>query len=324
MINCQKINFKEHIDVRGNLVALENSKDIYFPIKRIYYIYNVKDGEERGFHSHKDLEQVLISLGGSVKIRVKTNTEEEIYELNNPSEGLYIGPMVWREMFDFTPNTTLLVIASHEYDDNDYIRNYNEYIKLASEYFKNINDINKYMVGQNIYLKKVEESDAKFLSILRCDKVLTKYLSPVNGSIEDQIKWIRNYKMREYSKKEYYFKVINKSHEDQGFARLYHIDYEKKEATFGSFLMKRDHDKNAAIESMILINNLAFNYLGIQRIILDVRCKNEHAKKFYQRFGYQKYAEDDLNEYYELKKDDFKKLYDEKYKYLVEGELYES
>ena len=81
------------------------------------------------FHSHRDLEQILIALGGDIKIRTNTPDEEEVHLLDDPSKGLYIGPYIWREMFDFAPNSTLLVLASHEYDENDYFRDYNEYEK---------------------------------------------------------------------------------------------------------------------------------------------------------------------------------------------------
>lgn len=135
MINCRKVIFKKITDDRGSLTAIEYPKDLPFEIKRIYYIYEVGKGVERGFHSHKDLEQILIAVNGSIKIRIKNHLSEEIIELNTPNEGLYIGPMIWREMYDFSEGAVLLVLASHEYDESDYIRNYDEYIELSKKYF---------------------------------------------------------------------------------------------------------------------------------------------------------------------------------------------
>lgn len=135
MINCKKIEFKNISDNRGSLVAIEYPKSLSFEIKRIYYIFDVAKDTERGFHSHNDLEQVLIAVHGKIKIRLKTDTNEEIVQLDNPAEGLYIGPMIWREMFDFSDGAVLLVLASHEYDENDYIRNYDEYLQAAKKYF---------------------------------------------------------------------------------------------------------------------------------------------------------------------------------------------
>ena len=137
MINCKKIKFKEIIDERGKMIPIEYPKQLEFPLKRIYYIYDVNSIEtRRGYHSHNDLEQVLIAVHGKVKVLIKTPYEEEIVELNNPNEGLYIGPMIWREMFEFENEAVLLVLASHEYDENDYIRDYKDYEIKAKKYFE--------------------------------------------------------------------------------------------------------------------------------------------------------------------------------------------
>ena len=111
------------------------NEDIPFQIRRVYYITQVPAGVERGFHSHRALEQVLICLHGSVKVRVKTPFDEEIIELNNPSKGLFIGHMIWREMFDFSDDAVLMVLASEHYNESDYIRDYQQYLEEANEYF---------------------------------------------------------------------------------------------------------------------------------------------------------------------------------------------
>ena len=124
----EKIDYyKIHSDKYGKLIALEENEEIPFSIKRVYYIYEVDDGVRRGFHSHKKLEQVLICVHGSVKILLKTPYEEEIIILDNPNKGLYIGPDIWREMYDFDDEAVLLVLASDLYDEKDYIRDYDEY-----------------------------------------------------------------------------------------------------------------------------------------------------------------------------------------------------
>ena len=120
-------NYKFHSDKYGKLIALEEKKDVPFEIKRIYYIYEVESGVRRGFHSHKKLEQVLICVHGSVKILLKTPEYEETIILDNPKKGLYIGPDIWREMYDFNDGAVLLVLANDFYDENDYIRDYSAY-----------------------------------------------------------------------------------------------------------------------------------------------------------------------------------------------------
>ena len=114
---------------KGNLVALQNPESLSFAIKRIYYIYGVNSkGHRRGFHAHQKLEQVLICVSGSVKILVKTPEEEQVFLLDNPSKGLFVGKMIWREMFEFTKNAILIVLASEKYDEHDYFRSYDQYV----------------------------------------------------------------------------------------------------------------------------------------------------------------------------------------------------
>lgn len=135
MFNVGMFKFKQYTDKYGSLVPVEMSQDIPFSVKRIYYIYNVPGQIRRGFHSHKQLHQILICVSGSVKILVKTPQEEQVVMLDEPSQGLYIGPLVWREMYDFSDNAVLLVLASEHYDEDDYIRNYDMYLQKAVPHF---------------------------------------------------------------------------------------------------------------------------------------------------------------------------------------------
>ena len=116
MINTGMLKFKNIDDKYGHLTPIESRNDIPFEIKRVYYITKVEAGVTRGFHSHRKLHQVLVCLNGTVKIRLKNPDEEEVVELNDPSKGLYIGPYIWREMFDFSEGSVLLVLASEFYD----------------------------------------------------------------------------------------------------------------------------------------------------------------------------------------------------------------
>ena len=116
-------------NMTGELSFLEAEKDIPFPIKRVYYIYNVDPKERRGFHAHKALEQVLICTSGSCKVLCDDGRDKRIFELNDPAMGLYIGKLEWHEMFDFIPGTVLLVLASDYYNESDYIRNYDNFLE---------------------------------------------------------------------------------------------------------------------------------------------------------------------------------------------------
>ena len=123
------LNFKSLGDNRGSLVALEQNKDIPFDIKRVYYIYSTKDGIRRGFHAHKQLEQVLICVSGSCNILIDDGNIKENVLLDNPCKGLLVSGLVWREMFDFSPDCVLMVLASEFYDESDYIRCYDEFLR---------------------------------------------------------------------------------------------------------------------------------------------------------------------------------------------------
>ena len=133
MKNTKMIDFKVHNDKYGKLVPIEGNESIPFDIERVYYIYEVNEEKRRGFHSHKDLEQVLICTHGSVKILLKTPKEEQIVTLDDPSKGLYVGIDIWREMYDFDDEAVLLVLASRHYDEKDYIREYKDFEKYYKE-----------------------------------------------------------------------------------------------------------------------------------------------------------------------------------------------
>lgn len=128
-----KYAFQQHGDDRGQLVALEEFKDIPFEIKRVYYMYDTKEGVRRGFHAHKSLEQILICIHGSCKILLDNGTEKKIIPLESPYEGLYVSNNMWREMFDFSPDAVLMVLASDYYKEEDYIRDYDRFLKYVEE-----------------------------------------------------------------------------------------------------------------------------------------------------------------------------------------------
>lgn len=125
--------FPPHGDARGQLVAIEAMKDLPFEIKRVYYIYDTLPGVRRGFHAHRDLQQILLCVNGSCKIHLDNGFDTAEVVLDKPNEGLYISNDMWREMYDFTPGTVLLVLASNYYDEADYIRNYDDFIKMVRE-----------------------------------------------------------------------------------------------------------------------------------------------------------------------------------------------
>ena len=126
--SCKLINFPKISDFRGNLSVIEAINHIPFEIRRVYYLYKLT-GESRGFHAHKNLEQVYIAINGNFKVKIDDGINKREIILNDPSIGLYICPWVWREIVEISKNAICLVLASEIYRENDYIRDYNQFIE---------------------------------------------------------------------------------------------------------------------------------------------------------------------------------------------------
>ena len=126
----QIINFKSLGDTRGELISLESAKDIPFEIKRVYYIFDTQKDVIRGLHAHKELKQVAIVLKGSCRFMLDDGVIRETITLSSPNQGLLIDSCLWREMSDFSEDCVLMVLASAHYDESDYIREYEQFIKL--------------------------------------------------------------------------------------------------------------------------------------------------------------------------------------------------
>ncbi len=127
-----KYVFQPHGDERGQLVALEEYKDIPFGIKRVYYMYDTVEGVVRGKHAHKTLEQILVCIHGSCKILLDDGKEKKIVPLEKPYEGLYVSNSMWREMYDFSEDAVLMVLASDLYKEEDYIRDYEQFLAYVN------------------------------------------------------------------------------------------------------------------------------------------------------------------------------------------------
>lgn len=123
------LEFGDLGDERGKLVVVEGAQDIPFDIQRVFYIYGSDSEVVRGQHANRNSEFVLINVSGSSKVRVDNGFEEDIIELNRPRMGLYLPTMLWKDMYDFSVDSVLLVLANTHYDGHEYIRDYDEFIK---------------------------------------------------------------------------------------------------------------------------------------------------------------------------------------------------
>jgi hypothetical protein len=126
--NCKIINLPKITDPRGNLTFVEQGNHIPFEIQRVYYLYDVPGGSERGGHAHKDLHQLIIAMSGSFDVVINDGHGEKRYHLNRSYYGLYVCPMIWRELDNFSSGSVCMVLASNLYAESDYYRDYNEYL----------------------------------------------------------------------------------------------------------------------------------------------------------------------------------------------------
>lgn len=128
--DCTMIELdKHHSDRKGNITIVENNKTIPFEVKRTYYLYDVPGGEERGAHAHKELQQLVIAASGSFDVVLDDGNIKRTFTLNRPYQGLLIVPGIWRNLRNFSSGSVCLVLASMPYDANDYIRNYEDFLK---------------------------------------------------------------------------------------------------------------------------------------------------------------------------------------------------
>ena len=132
MIEVKMLNFQEKGDERGRLVIVEGGQDIPFEIKRVFYIYGSDPNVVRGRHANRKSHFVLINVAGTSKVRVVDHKGNEmIIHLNRPHTGVYIPAMVWKDMYDFSPDSVLLVLSSEHYDPDEYIRDFDEYLRVC-------------------------------------------------------------------------------------------------------------------------------------------------------------------------------------------------
>lgn len=124
---------KHHSDRKGNISVVENGDTVPFDVKRVYYLYDVPGGESRGAHAHKNLKQLLIAASGSFTVTLDDGNVKRSFTLNRPYQGLLIVPGIWRELDDFSSGSVCLVLASEKYDAEDYIRDYDEFLKFKIE-----------------------------------------------------------------------------------------------------------------------------------------------------------------------------------------------
>lgn len=132
VFDCTLLEFNKNHANKGNITAIQNGLDIPFEVKRVYYLYDIPGGESRGGHAHKALQQLIIAASGSFDLIVDDGSTRRTFHLNRPYQGVLMPPGIWRELSNFSSGAICLVLASHEYDEEDYIRDI-----ITFKYYKN-------------------------------------------------------------------------------------------------------------------------------------------------------------------------------------------
>jgi hypothetical protein len=130
---CKIIDLPKISDPRGNLTFIEENQHIPFDIRRVYYLYDVPGGAERGGHAHKELSQLIIAISGSFDVILDEGSEKKRFHLNRSYQGLYVCPMIWRELNNFSSGSVCMVLASNIYEESDYYRDYNDYLRIINK-----------------------------------------------------------------------------------------------------------------------------------------------------------------------------------------------
>jgi oxalate decarboxylase/phosphoglucose isomerase-like protein (cupin superfamily) len=132
LAECRIIDLPKISDPRGNLTFIEGSRHVPFDIKRVYYLYDVPGGAARGGHAHKNLHQMIIALSGSLDVILDDGKQKRRFHLNRSYYGMYVCPMIWRELDNFSSASVCMVLASNLYDEDDYYRDYQEYVRALN------------------------------------------------------------------------------------------------------------------------------------------------------------------------------------------------
>lgn len=134
VFDCTMVELdKHHSDRKGNLTVVENGITLPFDVKRVYYLYDVPGGESRGAHAHRNLEQLIIAASGSFTVTLDDGKSKRSFFLNRPYQGLYVKPGLWRDLGDFSSGAVCMVLASEVYHQDDYIRDYDEFLKFRED-----------------------------------------------------------------------------------------------------------------------------------------------------------------------------------------------
>ena len=130
--DCKLIQVEQIGDRRGHISVIENNREVPFEVKRVFYLYDIPGGESRGAHAHVECHQLLIAASGGFQVEVNDAKNKHVFSLNRPNQALHVPPGIWASEINFTSGAICLVLASHEYDEQDYLRDYNDFLNFKN------------------------------------------------------------------------------------------------------------------------------------------------------------------------------------------------
>ncbi|QWT84464.1 MULTISPECIES: GNAT family N-acetyltransferase [Chryseobacterium] len=261
VIDLGKISFDE-----GNLTVVENNAAFPFNVKRIFYLYDIAGGESRGAHSHKECHQFLIAASGSFEVSLDDGKFKRQVFLNRPDLGLHIPPGIWASEINFSSGAICLVLASHTYNENDYIRNYEDFLNF-----------NKLQLVD--YTKNILEKSWNWLN----DPEIKYLTNTPDFSKEDQQKWFAGLE----NNKTYWVKGIQHNHKIIGVVGLKKIDLTNKTAEYFVYIGEKEYwGKGLSADLFKLIFKVAKDQLNLESLYLNVIPGNTRAVKAYEKAGF--------------------------------------
>ncbi|WP_082798764.1 GNAT family N-acetyltransferase [Chryseobacterium cucumeris] len=261
VIDLGKISFDE-----GNLTVVENNAAFPFNVKRIFYLYDIAGGESRGAHSHKECHQFLIAASGSFEVSLDDGKFKRQVFLNRPDLGLHIPPGIWASEINFSSGAICLVLASHTYNENDYIRNYEDFLNF-----------NKLQLVD--YTKNILEKSWNWLN----DPEIKYLTNTPDFSKEDQQKWFAGLE----NNKTYWVKGIQHNHKIIGVVGLKKIDLTNKTAEYFVYIGEKEYwGKGLSADLFKLIFKIAKDQLNLESLYLNVIPGNTRAVKAYEKAGF--------------------------------------
>lgn len=263
------INHKD----KGNITVVENDTEVPFDINRVYYLYDVPGGEDRGGHAHKDLYQLIIAAGGSFDITLDDGKNKKKITLNRPYQGLYVVPGIWRDIDNFSSGSTCLVLASHTYNESDYLRDYKEFLIYKG------NSNNKMGLKLIDYNREILDKSWSWLN----DPEIKLLIGTPIFTREGQDEWFKSLP----ANKNYLVKGISFSDKTIGVAGLKNIDLNAGSAEYFGYIGEKEYwGKGLGGKILQEIIDLAREKLSLKLIYLNVVPANIRAIKAYDKFGF--------------------------------------